>query len=171
MNDDDQWKIQELIKNGFPEQAWAMPGEVGHDPAALYENEAGDLAHLAVNSNDKTCREVMRSSVTDVLFNGGQLPVAARAWLIFVLANLKDLPHNGKGRPKDGLAELQTLLRLLKFVEDDEETFPSKAIQVRIEDAAKMFNKSYESIRAIYYSDRFKKMRLSLGRSVKKPPI
>ncbi len=157
--------IAQFFVAGFPKPVGAdapyVPGE-GED----WEKVMQGAAHAAVNINDKSHRENMRDAVTTSLLHRGALSLAERAWLIYVLSRLKDLPHDSKGRSIRGNERIEFMLQLIGFIEDDERKagkYKPGDVTRRLHSAAEHFHKGYETVAAMYKSKEFKRLRKSLA--------
>lgn len=165
--------IEAIIRDGFP-----MPK--GYPPAAdlpldVYgEIEMGAAAHRAVNSNDKSVRDFMRMSVIERLRSKVTLSNAEIAWLIYVLSNLRDMPCECRnGRPVDIRAEFLFRMELAAFIIKDETVNAKKErgyVVARLNRAASCLAKSYEAVRAVYYSRSFKTTLENVRRRGLNPP-
>lgn len=157
MDTDSRKEVERILQDGFSDRE-AMP--------ATEENISSDecwgvffehLAHLAVHENDKRHRDRMRETLMTKLLCGGSLSPAERAWLIYVLGNLDDVPCECKnGRPIDGAGENFLRLALAAFWIDDEIRNPGTKrghVTARLNRAASALCKSYETVRKMYYGD------------------
>ena len=153
-------RIKFLLEQNFPEVLESDiealgEGFTGAHEALLMEIEA----HRAVHVNDKRHRDAMLTHVQDSLLCGGCLSAAERAWLVYVLNKLDDMPCECKnGRPIDGNEEVLNRLALIAFIIDDEMKNPDKGrghITARLKRAADKLSKSYEAVRKVYYSKGF----------------
>lgn len=153
----DRDAIHNLLRQGFP-QPDDFP-EIG-DPCP--EN-FGDLlmqgaAYAAVNVNDKRHRDDMRMFVIEHLLAGSPLTIAERAWIIYVLSALGDMPHESKGAPMRGDDLAMFRCTLACFVVGDERSNPGRKVTERLRAAAEILSASYEKVRAAYYAKDFRPM-------------
>ena len=66
--------------------------EIGSTAEHIEARKFEYFAYRAVNVNSRKNRDFMMSEVRDLLFNGEHLPMAARAWLIYVLIHCDGRP-------------------------------------------------------------------------------
>lgn len=158
--------IQHLIRAKFPcpTRAWGERTKWLESASEAEKTEEYylSLAHMAVNSNDKDYREIMGSHMIGRLTAGEELPIAARAWLIYVLSNLNDFPHEGRGAPAKGRQFLERQTDLARFMAEHREQHPKCKVTERLQAAASHMNLSYETVRSIYYSNGYKQIVKSL---------
>lgn len=159
----DAQEIARLFVAGFPK-----PDQIPHPPDGL-PDYLQLMAHEAVNVNDRRHRDSIRDSVCSTLLHGGALDVAERAWLIYVLSRLKDMPHESKGRAIRGNERILFMLQLIGFIEDDERKagkYKRGDVTRRLEAAAAHFGNGrdyYETVCAMYKSKAFKRLRKNLA--------
>lgn len=152
--------IAQLFVAGFPK-----PAQIPDPPDGL-SDYMQLMAHEAVNVNDRRHRDGLRDSVCSTLLHGGTLDIAERAWLIYVLSKLKELPHESKGRAIKGNERIEFMLQLIGFIEHEERKagkYKPGDVTKRLHDAAEHFGKGFESVNAIYKSKAFKQLRKSLA--------
>lgn len=153
-------QIAHLFVAGFPK-----PDQLLEPPDGMPEY-LQHMAHEAVNVNDRRHRDGMRDSVCSTLLHGGPLDVAERAWLIYVLSKLKDLPHESKGRAIRGNERIEFMLQLIGFIESEERKagkYKPGDVTKRLHDASEHFGKGFETVNAMYKSKAFKRLRKSLA--------
>jgi hypothetical protein len=153
-------KIAHFFVAGFPK-----PDQIPDPPCGLPEYRQ-HTAHDAVNVNDRRHRDWMRDSVCSTLLHGGTLDVAERAWLIYVLSKMKDMPHESKGRAIKGNERIEFMLQLIGFIEYEERKagkYKPGDVTKRLHDAAEHFGKGFESVNAMYKSKAFKRLRKNLS--------
>ena len=157
--------IAQFFVDGFPKPAGADDPYVPSERAD-WEEVTQSVAHAAVNINDKYHRENMRDAVTTNLLHSGALSLAERAWLIYVLSKLKELPHESKGRAIKGNERIEFMLQLIGFIEADERKagkYKPGDVTKRLHDAAEHFGKGFDSVNAMYKSKAFKRLRKNLS--------
>ncbi len=164
MNRSIEDEITKLLEEGFPEppEKDLHIDESGPNEKS-YQAAMAAIAHLAVNVNDKQHRETMLYLVESRLLSGGSLAIAERAWLLYVLSKLDDMPHESKGHPIQGNARIELMLSLIGFLLKDEIESPKSKVTHRLERASQALAKSYEALRAVYYSNGFKQLRQNLA--------
>ena len=170
MSSDSREEVERILNDGFADREdelnrLDMFGPKGYDHI-LSDDCWGVFsehqAHLAVHVNDIRHRGAMRETVITRLLCGNSLYPADRAWLIYVLGKLDDIPCESKnGHPIDGDGEIFLKMKLAAFLIDDEIKNPGTKrgyIKARLNRAADAICKSYEVVRKIYYDDSFKKL-------------
>lgn len=153
-------EIAQLFVAGFPK-----PEQIPNPPGGWPEYFQF-MAHEAVNVNDRRHRDEMRDRVCTTLLHGGALNVAERAWLIYVLSRLKELPHESKGRAIKGNERIEFMLQLIGFIEYEERKageYKPGDVTKRLHDAAEHFGKGFETVNAMYKSKAFKRLRKNLA--------
>lgn len=153
-------EIAQLFVAGFPK-----PEQIPNPPGGWPEYFQF-MAHEAVNVNDRRHRDEMRDRVYATLLHGGALNVAERAWLIYVLSKLKELPHESKGRAIKGNERIEFMLQLIGFIEYEERKageYKPGDVTKRLHDAAEHFGKGFETVNAMYKSKAFKRLRKNLA--------
>ncbi len=153
-------QIAHLFVAGFPK-----PDQIPGTPDGL-PDYLQLLAHEAVNVNDRRHRDEIRDHVCSALLHGVALNVAERAWLIYVLSKLKDLPHESRGRAIQSNERIVFMLQLIGFIEDDERKagkYKRGDVTRRLHSAADHFGKSYDSVNVMYKSKEFKRLRKNLA--------
>ena len=158
-------RVIDLLREGFP-----MPPDVPYESSMRFEDlaEIGmqARAHEAVNLNDKSIRAEMVLTVCENLMAGCALTVAERAWLIYVLNRLKDVPHKSRGRrliQRD--QRLEFLMHLIGFIEQDKRQSKNQkrgAVTERLHKAADHFCKSFDVIEKAYKSKEYRNLRKNL---------
>ncbi len=152
-------EIARLFVAGFPK-----PEQIADLPYG-FKDALQLMAHEAVNVNDRRHRDDMRDRMCALLLHGGALEIAERAWLIYVLSRLRDLPHESRGRAIQGDERIKFMLQLIGFIEDDERKAGKNKrgdVTKRLHSAAEHFRKSFDSVNAMYKSTAFKRLRKSL---------
>ncbi len=118
------------------------------------------MAHTAVHVNDKYHRDTMRWLVCKNLEMGGMLCAAERAWLLYVLRKLKDVPHASRGRAILGQEENDLKINLIAFLHKDKIEIPDSAMDERLRRAAENLNckcaHGYSTVRKMYYSKSYR---------------
>lgn len=151
-----------LIGGNFPK-----PDEIPQQPSGDSESikdwqksAMAHWAHEAVHVNDRRHRDAMRDRICALLLFGGHLTVAEKAWLIYLLRNIddKDIPREAKkGPPVKGDERIEFMLDVVGFVLSDESEHPNSTVDERFERAAEKLPASKQKVRAMYYSDEFKR--------------
>ena len=167
MDSEDIRQIQLMISRGFPAPPATPPlqGETTREQRqAHHDAEAATffdrLAHRAVNSNQKRDRDWMRSYATDFLLHGKPLPIAMRAWLLYVLGNVEDMPHaamDDPGRPPDDYQRLCDLNHLANFLAKRHNgKCPSKLTSIDKDAAVHELCMSASAVRKLFDCEDFK---------------
>lgn len=147
----DVLRIYEIIRDGFPKPTGSVPSFPNfhhHDEIDGFDH----WSHEAVNVNDPSNRETMRGFVIHHLLHGFELPLSARAWLIYVLEELVDIPHRSKGAPIQGRQKTEFLMKLVGFLDEDYLRSPNSKVTERLKLASTQLCVSYEKVRQVYYS-------------------
>lgn len=159
MSDKSRDEVIRLIVDKFPavpeEEMAIAPKGPSEDAYSAFMKH---LAHLAIHENDKRNRDSMADCVRTKLFSGEALSVGERAWLLYVLAKLPDMPHEAKGRAIRSEERMQLILQLIGFINSESVKNRAKTVTKRLDLAASEFRKSYETIRALYYSASYKNL-------------
>lgn len=168
MNDDqkqnaDIRRIQSMIAAGFPKppEIPPLPPEATKEQRQhKYDLEVAQffdgLAHRAVNVNEKRGRDWMKLYAIDWLLHNRPLPSALRAWLIYVLGAMDDLPHKSKGAPVKGFDSLVFKNQLASYIAKTGHPIPRGHTEKRLRAAADHLCTSYETVRAAFYDKDFK---------------
>lgn len=147
-------EILDLLKQGFnaPKIDFDQIHDVNYEYSQL-------MASYAVNEHDPEFRFQMSNEVVLKLLSGNPLLVPERAWLIYILNKIGagNLPNEARGRaPNSSLDNLAMMCRLGRIMADLENSSPDMKTTKRLEKASETLNKSFETIRALYYSEKYK---------------
>jgi hypothetical protein len=119
------------------------------------------MAHSATHVNDKEWRDRIKTVAINLLASGSELPPSARAWLIFVLSNLDDVPHfamGSKGKPVAPFKRVRDIFDLAKFLADRHGGKCPEQLSSIDQDAALIsLHMSASKVRKLFDSDEFKK--------------
>lgn len=151
---DESREILKLLEQGFPCPKLGFDENLDVDYAL-----SGLMASNAVNENDAEFRLQMAESVAQKLLYGESLLAPDRAWLLYILKKIGpgNLPNEARGRPPNSsLDNLAMMCRLGKIMVDLEKSSPGMKTTKRLEKASEILNKSLETIRALYYSKKYK---------------
>lgn len=153
---DESKEILRILEQNFPEPKPDLDrmgdADVNYELASL-------MASNAVNLHDAQFRVEMAESVAKKLLYGESLLVPDRAWLLYILKKIgpSNLPNEHRGRaPTSSLDKLEMMCRLGKIMADLENSQPGMTQVMRHREAGKILNKSYETIRKLYFSDEYK---------------
>ena len=161
-------EIERILVQGFPDRPEVdVPFDFFSDAGKerLLSDEFGAEcternAHRAVHVNDKCHRDSMRQTVSDKLLLGSPLYPADRAWIIYVLAKLKDMPHEAKGRATRSDEKRELALDLIAFMQNDRRVNPGRSIDQRLHHASVELNskkpQSYSTLKNLYHSNLYK---------------
>lgn len=151
---DERQEVLKLLNNGFTE-----PSSSEIENSEVDDALARLTAYYAVHEYEPEYRVQMALSVAEKLLSGDSLLVPERAWLLYILRKIgpEKLPNEHRGRaPISSLDKLAMMCRLGEIMNDQEINDPKSKVTDRIEKAALTLNKSYESLRALYYSEEYK---------------
>lgn len=108
--------IYQIIENNFPmREGGHFAGDLSH-PDSVETFFAG-LTSNAVNRNvtrPQVFTRLLRKMAVEFLVNGNELPNSLRAWIAFVLMEIRDedIPHRRNGRPIDEARNSENLEKL-----------------------------------------------------------
>ncbi len=152
MNKDSQEVIRLLnSKLKQPDMPGDRIGSIDYDLASL-------MASNAVNERDPEHRVEMVHAVAQKLVDGSPLLIPERAWLLYVLAKIgaENLPNECKGRsPIFAMDHLVEMCQLGAAMLAEEPRHPKNKTKQLVAVAGRL-GKSYESVRAMYYSGPYK---------------
>ncbi len=156
-------RIKFLFEGKFPEVPKSDIEVLGEGFSEAHEALAMEInAHAAIHLNDKKHRYTMRDLVCDRLSIGADITAAERAWLIYVISKLGDMPHESKGRATRSVDKFELTVQLIGFMHRDSNEYPNSAVDDSLkraaEDICSKHSHSYSTLKTLYYSDAYKKL-------------
>lgn len=158
---DDGLKVLKLLEAGFPKPDLPDQPELSGFQFDTEERLASRKAHDAVHEGDPEFRAQMVMEVAEKLISGTPLLVPERAWLLYVLKTIgyNCLPNEHRGRaPIPVFERVASMYRLGVAMIEERIASPEATVTEGLRKSAAHLGKSYESVRALYYSAAYKRL-------------
>ena len=143
------------------------PRPPGHPD--MYDWEVRKAIHTAMHINDPSTRTRLAHHLSRRLLAGDPLIPAEREWLSWLLERLVDkdlVPHYARGNTVTS-GRSDRIQRLFQAMQQS----PRRGVTAQLHDVSKTLNRSYETVRDLYYSEDFRPWKASLARSKQSPDI